>query len=254
MHNRESSKWSGGSEFNPFARRDQVARLVKEAILSGRVKPGERIVELELAKRLGISNTAVREALFELQRQGYVKRHANRGTYVTELTQEDAGQIFAVRRELEGLAAQLAEGRLTAADIRTLREILDRMQDAAARVDPEAFSKADLDFHQTIWRLSGNRFIEEALITMVGPLFAVFVMRDRDVDQGELFRSTERHRVILESLIRGKESRRVMEESMMYFRQQRMGMTFQVEQQNELETASAEPVEAAPSVAGMGKP
>lgn len=219
-------KWGGAGVFQVTTRKDHVARLVKAAILAGKVKPGERIVELELAQDLGIGNTAVREALFELQRQGFVTRQANRGTFVTELTREDAQQIFRVRRELEGLAAELVEGRLTETDERALRQLIEAMRKTAFERDLDAFSKADLDFHQTIWRLSRNRFLEEALLTMVGPLFAVFVMRDRSVSREELSRSAQRHRDILHALIRGSGSRSVMEDSLQYFLQQQMSMTF----------------------------
>jgi DNA-binding GntR family transcriptional regulator len=218
-------KWAGADVFQVTTRKDHVARLVKAAILAGKVKPGERIVELELAQDLGIGNTAVREALFELQRQGFVTRQANRGTFVTELTREDAQQIFRVRRELEGLAAELVEGRLTEADERALRQLIEAMRKTAFERDLDAFSKADLDFHQTIWRLSRNRFLEEALLTMVGPLFAVFVMRDRSVSREELLRSAQRHGDILDALIRGSGSRSVMEDSLQYFLQQQMNMT-----------------------------
>jgi DNA-binding GntR family transcriptional regulator len=238
MHSRLGKRCVAG-ESKPVPRKEQLARIIKQAIIEGRVEPGERIVESELCKELGASNTAVREVLFELQRQGYVKRLPNRGTYVTQLNAAEAEQVFAVRRVLEGMAAELVEGRLTDDDARALHRIVDVMHEAASPPDPEGFSRADLEFHQFIWRKAGNRFLEEALLGMVGPLFAVFVMRDRQVSGEELERSAARHRLIVESLVRGSGGRALMEDSMAYFRRQRMGMTFAAETQETGASAAA---------------
>lgn len=225
--------WSGGGELRVMARKDHVVELVRHAILTGQLKPGERIVELELSRKLGIGNNAVREALFELQGQGYVTRRANRGTFVTELTPSDAQQIFVVRQELEGLAAELAQGHLTDSDIRDLQRWIDAMEQAGVERDLQAFSEADLRFHQVIWSLSQNRFLEEALVNIVGPLFAVFVMRDRSVTKDQLLCSSERHRQILGALIQGAGSRQVMEDSLQYFLRQQMDTTFGSDSQNQ---------------------
>src|SRR6476660_90744 len=79
--------------------KDRVAELIKEAILTGKLEPGDRIVEMKLASDLGVGTTAVREALFELESQGFVSRVTNKGTFVTELTADDIEQILRVRRE-----------------------------------------------------------------------------------------------------------------------------------------------------------
>src|SRR5579863_10281340 len=100
-----------GGSVEPISLRNQVADLIKGAMLSGKLKPGERIVELRLAKELGLGTTSIREALFQLERQGYVTRVLNKGAYVTELSPEDRRQIYTVRMELEGLSAQLAAER-----------------------------------------------------------------------------------------------------------------------------------------------
>src|SRR5688572_6741931 len=78
--------------------KDRVAELIKEAILSGRLQPGERIVEMKVANEVGVATTAVREALFELEAQGFVSRLANRGTFVTKLSEDDVQKILRVRR------------------------------------------------------------------------------------------------------------------------------------------------------------
>src|SRR5688572_27557381 len=94
--------------------KDRVAELIKDAILTGKLEPGDRIVEMKLASDLGVATTSVREALFELESQGFVTRFTNKGTFVTQLAGEDIAQILRVRHELEGLAAELAEQQVTA--------------------------------------------------------------------------------------------------------------------------------------------
>ena len=75
-------------------KKDRVSDVIREAIVSGKLRPGERIVEMQVSKDLGVGNTAVREALFDLESKGFVTRVANKGTFVTQLTIEDVEQIF----------------------------------------------------------------------------------------------------------------------------------------------------------------
>src|SRR5215218_8861306 len=104
--------------------KDRVSELIKDAILSGKLEAGDRIVEMKLAADLAVGTTAVREALFELEAQGFVTRFTNKGTFVTKLSKEDVAQILTVRRELEGLAVQLLEERATEEHIVSMRRIV----------------------------------------------------------------------------------------------------------------------------------
>ena len=102
----------------PISKKTRVVALLREAILSGRIKGGEQIVEAKLAQEFGVGQGLVREALIELEHHGFVQRTPFTGTTVPTLTLEDAQQIFEVRIELEPLAFSLAASRVTAADIR----------------------------------------------------------------------------------------------------------------------------------------
>src|ERR1039458_9231494 len=75
-------------------KKQRIAEGIRKAILSGKLGPGDRIIETQLAKELGVGNTAVREALFELESKGFVRRIANKGTFVTQLTVDDVVQIL----------------------------------------------------------------------------------------------------------------------------------------------------------------
>src|SRR5436190_21332780 len=107
----------------PVSKRDQVVASFKEAILSGVIQPGEPVVESKVAQQLGAGIPLVREALIELEHQGYVQKVPYKGTTVTKLAQRDVKKIFRLRRELESLAIEWAKESLTLTDIEHLRDI-----------------------------------------------------------------------------------------------------------------------------------
>src|SRR5271157_1209805 len=138
---------------------------IREGILGGGLSPGERITESSLSKEMRVGQNVVREALQELEFQGFVERVPNKGTSVTDFSREDIRQIYQFRMELEGFAAQLARecGRPNLDDICLLEEALNGMQVGADGGDFWQFSRSDLEFHEIIWRMAGNPFVEKAL-------------------------------------------------------------------------------------------
>ena len=120
------------TRLEPITTRDRVADLIKKAVVSGDLKSGARIIELRLAKDLGLATTSIREALFELERQGFVTRIANKGAFVTELSDEDVQQIDRVRAELEGLALTLFKERAVPGDFDEFARILAKCVPARA--------------------------------------------------------------------------------------------------------------------------
>jgi DNA-binding GntR family transcriptional regulator len=203
-----------------FTVKDRAQAAIEEAILSGKLQPGERIVEAKLASELRVGTTPVREALFELESRGFVSRVANKGTFVTHLSLEDARQIFHIRTEMEGLAVQLLQERVTPGDLDLLRTHAEGMRKAAAQNDLAAFYRSDLDFHRALWRLSGNRFLVKGLEQLVMPLFAFFLMRNPLDSRADLIASADRHFSVIEALAGGADARLSMEESMQFFWQQ----------------------------------
>jgi DNA-binding GntR family transcriptional regulator len=207
--------------------KDRVSELIKEAILTGKLEPGDRIVELKLAGDLGVATTSVREALFELESQGFVTRFTNKGTFVTQLSKDDVSQIIRVRHELEGLAAELAEKCATPSDVGELRSLVTAMTDYARKSDLRQFYRADVEFHRKIWTMSGNRHLAKALDTTLGPLFAFFIMRNPCDSVSELLRSVEWHGRIVDALERGEKARKAMEDALEFFNQQENWMLFE---------------------------
>ena len=191
----------------PVTLRHRIVEIIRQAIASGDLGPGDRVVELRLAKQLGVGNTAVREALFELERAGLVTRIPNKGSFITKMTWDDAQQIFQIRKELEGLAVELAVEHSSATDFEMLQGFVDGMKSAAETSDFERFYQNDLEFHRTLWRLSQNRYLASSLETLVVPLFAFFLIRTRLDYRVDLLGSAQRHHQLLDTIRNGHEVR-----------------------------------------------
>ena len=134
--------------------------LILEAIEGGIYRPGDRLVESELAERLGVSRTPVREALQRLETQSMVTRDG-RSLIVASLDHNQLAELYVVRAELEGLAARLAAKHATEEEIRVLQHMID--EDRAHLGDPEALSRANRRFHKQIHLASHNRYLVQQL-------------------------------------------------------------------------------------------
>ncbi len=133
-----------------------VKRLLLDRILSGEYAPGERIVELRVAKELGLSQSPVREALRDLAALGIVEIHPRRGARVRLPTAKELTDVSVVRSELDALAARLAVPIITPETIQQLHELLEVMIASAASSDYRSLASADAQFHATIAVASGN--------------------------------------------------------------------------------------------------
>jgi DNA-binding GntR family transcriptional regulator len=135
--------------------------LILEAIDAGVYKPGDRLVESELADRMGVSRTPVREALQRLETQSMLTRDG-RSLIVASLDHNQLADLYAVRTELEGLAARLAARHATDEELRVLRGMV---RDDASLVggDPRVMSRANRRFHKQIHLASHNRFLIQQL-------------------------------------------------------------------------------------------
>ena len=163
----------------PISKKNQVALAVKEAILAGSIAPGSPLVESKIAQQLGAGIPLVREALIELEHQGFVQKTPYKGTTVTELGPAEIGQMFQLRGELEALAVVWAKENSSDEDVRALAALIARMERAAAEHNPEEFCAADLAFHRKVWELSRNPYLVDALERVVLPLFAFSAMKFR---------------------------------------------------------------------------
>jgi DNA-binding GntR family transcriptional regulator len=143
------------------SKRDQVVELLREAILSGKLSPGERIVESRLSKQLGTSQAPVREALAQLERRGLVVKVANRGTFVSRLHACELRELFTLRSVLDAFAARLAAERARPPDVDRLRLLIAQMRAAEEGADHAALTAAHLLLHETIYEISGHSMLAE---------------------------------------------------------------------------------------------
>src|SRR5687768_780787 len=113
-------------KLQPVSKKVSVVATLKDAILSGTLQPGDQIVEGKLAQQLGVGQGLIREALIELEHQGFVQRSPFSWTQVTTLTNDDAEQIFAIRIEVEPLAFRLAARKASRAQVAELQELVTK--------------------------------------------------------------------------------------------------------------------------------
>ena len=134
--------------------------LILTAIEGGTYRPGDRLVESELAERFGVSRTPVREALQRLETQSMLKRDG-RSLIVATLDHNQLSELYTVRTELEALAARLAARHATPEEIRVLAGMID--EDRASLGDPSALARANRRFHHQIHLASHNRYLVQQL-------------------------------------------------------------------------------------------
>src|SRR5262245_59107366 len=164
-------------KIEPVSKKTRVVALLREAIISGTIRGGEQIVEAKLAQQFGVGQGLIREALIDLEHQGFVRRTPFSGTHVHALALKDAQHIFEVRIELEPLAFFLAASQSTNRDVGELRELVEKTKIAAKASDLDSFFDSHLAFRKAIWKLSGNSYLQQSLERVVIPLYALYLMR-----------------------------------------------------------------------------
>ncbi|HHL39696.1 MAG TPA: GntR family transcriptional regulator [Deltaproteobacteria bacterium] len=154
----------------PQTLRERIVDFVKDAVVSGRLKPGDRVPEAELAETFGISRTPIREAFRQLESEGFLTVTPRKGAVITSITDRDVREFYAIKSILEGYAARVACERLTERDIRRLASLNVQMGRCADRDDVKGFFRLDNLFHEIFLRACGN----EKLLTLLGQLVQQF--------------------------------------------------------------------------------
>lgn len=155
----------------PTSLGEAVADHLGKAIAEGRLKPGERLIEVQLCEEFGVSRTPLREALRVLAAEGLVELSSRRGARVAELSRQSVGDVFAVRTALEGLAATLAAAQITREEITRLEELNAEMRAAVTGGEPARFFTLNTEFHRLIAYASGNTYLETLLATAAARSF-----------------------------------------------------------------------------------
>lgn len=154
---------------------DDVAHSIGDAILAGRMHPGERLIETRLCKELGVSRTTLREALLSLQRQGLVRNEPRRGTFVTRLSRQDSLDLCRSRALLETYAVTLGAERLPLADFDRMQAIIDEMSTCQLPDDIPRLIPLDLAFHALVMDVAESRGIHELWSSLNGKMSALIL-------------------------------------------------------------------------------
>ena len=136
---------------------ERAIRLLREAILRGDYKPGQRLPQKELTKKLGMSPTPIREALRILEAQGLLERVPYKGAYVAEASPDESEEISVIRSALEGLATRLAVPNLTGEDIADLESLMEEMEEAWQQMSLGRVRRINYRFHSLIYQKAGSQ-------------------------------------------------------------------------------------------------
>ncbi|GHH02854.1 GntR family transcriptional regulator [Streptomyces lanatus] len=150
--------------------RERVLATLRQDIIAGRLRPGDRLVERELAERLGVSRVPVREAIRALVVEGFVQFESARRTVVRRLTPADVNELFELREALEVYAAGLAASRATPQDLAEVEQLLDQAAAATEAGDAEVITDVNSRLHDRIVAMAGNTLLIEALEPVAGRL------------------------------------------------------------------------------------
>ena len=136
--------------------RDIIFETLRKAIVTGEIKPGERLMEVSLAEQMGVSRTPVREAIRRLEAEGLVTMTPRKGTHVSELSIRDIMDVLEVRTVLDKLATDLAAGRIQAAQLKNLETVHKGYMNCVEKNNIDGAVKKDVEFHDIIYAASGN--------------------------------------------------------------------------------------------------
>lgn len=178
--------------------REIVFESLREAIINGTLKPGERLMEIQLAEEMGVSRTPVREAIRKLELEGFVVMVPRKGAYVAGISIKDIADVFEVRAALESLAAGLAAERITDDELEALERSLVKVAESTEADDLNSLISADTDFHDILYRASRN----ERLVQIVSNLREQ-IQRFRMASlshPGRMRIALEEHRKIVEAI------------------------------------------------------
>ncbi len=162
--------------------KEHLASAFKEAIIEGRLAPGQRVIEGIWAREFGVAQASVREAINLLMSEGFLVKDAGRSARVVNYGEADVARIYEVRGAMEGLAAQLACA--SRADLSGLESAYDGMEAAVQCRDMKALIGCDLAFHISLGEASGNPLLLDVLRRLLAPLFAFIQMRVMTSGQG----------------------------------------------------------------------
>ncbi len=192
-----------------------IVESVEEKILSGALKPGERIIEQELCEELGVSRSPVREALIVLENQGFLVRQARKGVRVAMVTQKEAVDAYRIRANLESLATYLAVKNNKAGLVEKLKRINEKLEQASSQKKAKKYFRLNKQFHQTLIANCEN----DQLIQMLSVFDKKTARYRKEVLSipGQIEASLKRHEKLIRSLENGnaEDAEKIRKESIL---------------------------------------
>ncbi len=172
------------NEYMPL--RDVVFHTLRQAILKGEMEPGERLMEIQLAKKLGVSRTPIREAIRKLELEGLVIMIPRKGAEVAGITEKALRDVLEVRRSLEELAIELAVARMKDEDIRALETARIEFKEALNSSDMIRIAQADEKFHDVIYAGTYNDRLVQILNNLRDQIYRYRLEYIKDVGKRQL--------------------------------------------------------------------
>lgn len=187
--------------------RGQVSNALREALLSGRLVPGQRVNEAELAGEIGVSRGTLRESLRELEKEGLLASVPHRGTFVRELSLEEIAEVYDVMAMLETHAACLAAANLDDASRTLLRARLEEFERVHADESSSVRARVDSDlaFHDQVFVVAANAVLHRLWHSLQGPILAIVV--NAGPNEIRPIQAPDSHRALFEALASGDADR-----------------------------------------------
>lgn len=181
--------------------RDVVFKTLRQAILTGEFMPGERLMEISLANRLGVSRTPVREAIRKLELEGLVVMIPRKGAAVARITVSDLKDVLEVRCHLEEFAASIACERIDSEEVHELKVALRAFEDAIKAKNLKLIAERDVEFHDVIFKATKNKRLLQIINNLREQIYRYRIEYIKDFDYHEIL--VKEHRQIVDAILRG---------------------------------------------------
>lgn len=178
--------------------RDVVFNTLRQAILTGELKPGERLMEIHLANKLGVSRTPIREAIRKLELEGLVTMIPRRGAEVAQITEKSMNDVLEVRRSMDALCVELACERITEEALQELDSACDAFAEAVKTKDIRRIAQADVALHDIIVQATGNLRLVQLINNLSEQMYRYRFEYLKDISRHQSL--IQEHRMIFEGI------------------------------------------------------
>ena len=179
------------NEYLPL--RDVVFNTLRQAILKGELAPGERLMEIQLAEKLGVSRTPIREAIRKLELEGLVLMIPRKGAEVAKISEKSLRDVLEVRRSLEELAIELACQRMSEEDMDELERVQGNFRNAIARGEAMTIAETDEQYHDVIYQGTGNDKLVQMLNNLREQMYRYRLEYIKDADKRQILMVEHEH-------------------------------------------------------------